>query len=751
MPTSAASFLFCIPADPTIGTLRAHAELGLRKLRSGRNIAGVQRVVPAYAAPTDTTTGMPIVVNGQISIPGAAAVPPTAYRYAVLIARARELAQQAVQVEQLFLSASEKRDDASYSLKKARQELALKQAQVGLQTLRVSEANDAIALAQLQQQRAEIQQKTLQDWIDRGLNEYETAMLQNYSKAAGAKRDLQNAQAIASVAKAGIEAAGAGLSGAAAAAAALAVVAQQTMSANSYGSSLIAAEEASQTATLNATHARRVEDWKLQSRLAAQDTQIGKQQVMLAQDQLAITQQEKSIAETDTSQARDTIEFLAERFTGYDLFDWMSRVLSGVYRTTLQTATATARVAQAQLAFQRQQTVPDVIKSDYWTSPSANPLASGGGADRQGLTGAERLMADILQLDQYAFDTDQRKLAITKTISLAQTYPADFYRMRETGIMVFSTPMSMFDHDFPGHYLRLIRRVRVSVIALVPPTEGIRATLANTGISRAVIGPEVFQTTVIRRPPETIALSVPIGGSGVFESDDQAEMYLPFEGGGVDGTWEFRMLKAANRIDPKVVSDVLVTYDYSALNSFDYAQSVIRDFKPTVEAERAFSLRNDFPDAWYNLHNAELLDEAERMIVQIKLARTDFPSNFEAITIRSVALHIARADRFEDEMTVKSLRLGDAGGATVAGGAARTIDGTISTQRGNGSPWLPLIGAGAGSGGRAPFGVWEINLKNANAADALKLADGLKSGAIDDILFVIGYAARTPPWPKLSA
>ena len=49
---------------------------------------------------------MPVMVNGQISIPGAQAVRPTVYRYAVLIARAKELAQQAAQVEALFLGAA---------------------------------------------------------------------------------------------------------------------------------------------------------------------------------------------------------------------------------------------------------------------------------------------------------------------------------------------------------------------------------------------------------------------------------------------------------------------------------------------------------------------------------------------------------------------------------------------------------------------------------------------------------------------
>ena len=48
--------------------------------------------------------------------------------------------------------------------------------------------------------------------------------------------------------------------------------------------------------------------------------------------------------------------------------------------------------------------------------------------------------------------------------------------------------MSLFDSDFPGHYLRMIRQVRTSLVALVPPDRGIRATLYSNGVSRVTTG-----------------------------------------------------------------------------------------------------------------------------------------------------------------------------------------------------------------------------------------------------------------------
>jgi Tc toxin complex TcA C-terminal TcB-binding domain len=109
-------------------------------------------------------------------------------------------------------------------------------------------------------------------------------------------------------------------------------------------------------------------------------------------------------------------------------------------------------------------------------------------------------------------------------------------------VLVVGTPQSLFDRDFPGHYLRLVKRVRTSVIALIPPTEGIRATLSTSGTSRVVIGGDTFRNVVVRRDPETVGLSSPRDATGLFElmPDSQPELLLPFEGTGVDHLfWEY--------------------------------------------------------------------------------------------------------------------------------------------------------------------------------------------------------------------
>ena len=740
---------FCIPPNPLLKTLRLRAELNLNKLRSCRNIAGLQRQVDPYSAPTDTFTGLPTIGSGgQLLLPNVVRLQPTLYRYPVLIERIKQLVQLAGQIEAAMLSALMQRDVLAYDLLKTRQELSLAQASVRLQSLRLTEANNAVTLARLQKRRAESQLTTYQAWITAELNTYEKEMITAYGNAAAAQKgaadashDIQikqsaiaSAQLAAQIANAGGPAAaaiGAGVGGTN-----MIVDAVLFDQLRDETRNAINAQAAAQIASVNASFERRKEEWELQKLLAIEDKAIGEQQITLANNHVEIVTQEKVIEELKTSNAKDTIEFLTTKFLNVNLYDWMSGILEEVYRFFLQQATGMAKLAENQLAFERQEVPPAYIQADYWNSPSDGAAVSNSNTqapDRKGLTGSARLLQDIYQLDQYAFGTNKRKLQLTKTISLARHVPFEFQRFRETGVIRFATPMEMFDRGFPGHYLRLIKRVRASVIALVPPMEGIHATLSTTGPSRVVIGGDVFQTVPIRRAPEFIALSAPNNSTGVFELDPQPDMLAPFEGSGVDMSWEFNMPKAANRFDYDTIADVLITLEYTALYSADYRQQVIQSLKPTVSADRPFSLRNQFVDQWYDLHNPE--QTSTPMTVRFTTVREDFPPNIEALKIKHVLLYFARANATSIEVPVSHLRYTAQDEAGTVGGSATSIDGIISTRRGNAGSWTAMIG-------KSPAGEWELSLPNTE-----EIKSRFNKEEIVDILLVITYSGRTPNWP----
>jgi hypothetical protein len=83
---------------------------------------------------------------------------------------------------------------------------------------------------------------------------------------------------------------------------------------------------------------------------------------------------------------------------------------------------------------------------------------------------------------------------------------------------------------------------------------------------------------------------------------------------------------------------------------------------------------------------------------------------------------------------VRGLRLKAGAGQTSSVGKV------ISTRRASGDPWQQLIAsATAPPANGTPIGEWTLTI----ASDSLDL---FSDGRIDDILFVITYAAALPAW-----
>jgi hypothetical protein len=682
------------PANPVWESLRLHAQSNLAKIHNGLNIAGVP-----------TTTGS----QGAVFL-------PSQYRYAVLIERAKNLVSIAQQVESAYLSALERRDAETYNVFQANHDIQVARSSIALADLKVADADINVTVAGLQQERAQIQSTFWGDRLSGGLNSWE-------SKELDSLRVAQVAQAASSLFTGlGEIVAGGGGS------------LLKGLGAFAGGVAGVSSLEA-QIAQTYASFERRTEDWRLQKNLSDKDVQIGAQQILHAQNQQQVALQERALAGLQLDHAQAVLDFLANKFTNAELFEWMSGVLGRVYAYFLQQATAIAQLAQAQLAFERQEPAPGFVRSDYWQDTSDNAdSASGASADRQGLTGSARLLQDIYQLDQYAFETDRRKLHLTQTVSLSQIAPLELQQFRETGVLVFATPMDMFDREFPGHYLRLIKRVRVSLIALIPTVPGIRATLSASGLSRVVVAGDQFASVVLNRSPEAIAFTSPLNATGLFELEPENGLLLPFEGMGVDAVWQLELPKPANPFDYQTIADVLLTIEYTALDSYEYKQQVIKTFDTELGNDRSFSFRQQFPDQWYDLNNPD--QTPTPMAVRFATTRGDFLPNVDDLLIQQLLLYFAPTNGQPVEIRGARLLFKKQGDQAPVGGSADSIKGVISTRRANGSSWVPMTGT------NPPIGEWELALPTDETTKNL-----LRNEAIEDILFVITYSGRTLAWP----
>lgn len=663
------------PANPVWESLNLHAHNNLMKIHNGMNIAGVRDV--------QTT-------NTQ-----AAVFLPSQYRYGFLVERAKNLVGIAQQIEATYLSTLQQGDEERYRQLQAKQDIRVAGTSINLANLKVADADIQTGEAELQKDRAEIQRDHYSELIDDGLNKWEIGALGAMALATA----LYDVQAI-------------------------------KFWENNSAQTASAAAQLSQTW---ASFERRKQEWHLQKNLAQKDAQIARQQVLRAKNQQQVAAQELILAKGQLEHAEAVMNFLANKFTNAELFEWMSGVLGGVYAYFLQQATALAQLAEAQLAFERQEPAPGFVRADYWIDTTAGIGTEP--ADRRGLTGSARLLQDVFRLDQYAFETDKRKLHLTQTLSLAQLGAQELQQFRDTGVLTFATPEALFDQEFPGHYLRLIKRVKISLIALVPPVRGVRASLSASGLSRTVVSGDKFSQLTLSRSPETIAFTSPLNASGLFELELENGMLLPFEGMGVDTVWRLELPKPANPFNYRTIADVLLTVEYTALNSVDYRQKVVRDLDRSFTGDRAFSLRDQFPDAWYELNNPDQVDPARQMHVKLPIRREDFPPHISDVRIEQLTLFSVRADGYLQEVGVKSLAHAIPGLDTVTAGEVVSTGGIISTRRPGGAPWQVFVG-------RDPAGNWTLQLDN-----TAFFRQAFKDESILDIVAVLTINGVTPAWP----
>lgn len=750
----APAFTYCIPPNPVITLLRLRAKSGFFKLTNCMNSNGLKREPAPYSAPTDVESG----VSDELVNPVQAAgvdffMPPGAviYRFRVLIEQARQLVAIAQQVEASYLSFLEKEDVERYTRLRALQDLGLASEAVVLQDIRVHESDLAKDLAVNQSSRVELALSHYQSLLDNGLLEAEESAL-GWQQAV-----MWTQVGIAALRGLPFLAAGIGLDLSAfgitaGGATGLAAIAAGALDAQIHQAILGAMSSQISILSTQANYERRRQEWQFQLDLSGVDKIIAETQELLAEDRYQITLQERRISQLSRDNANDVLEFLDNKFTTRELYAWMGSIVSQAYRYFLQQATGMAKLAQRQLAFERQEPELGYILEDYWTyaQPGGRP-AGGAEKDRRGLTGSVRLLQEITQLDQRAFLTDRRRIPLPKHISLFAHDPIAFLRFRETGILPINTTMDQFDRDFPGDYLRLVKRIRVSVVALIPPLDGIKATLSSTGISRVVRGGDRYQEATLATQAETVAITAPSQGPGLMElQQDQAEMYLPFEGLGVAGGWVFSLPKSANAFDFNTIIDVIFTIEYSAIYSDEYRRQVVQRLNSSLayQGERTFSLRQHFADEWYSLHHPELIDDVNlKLRPTLQIGQSDFPPNLVdgSLKLSQLSIYVARREGITDEIEISGLSWIYPAGTGLSpfnSTASITTRNALLTTRD-----LPASTAFAALRDEPPLGFLSFQL--GGQIDGKPLDEALRQGLITDVFVAVAIRAELPPWLEM--
>jgi hypothetical protein len=311
-------------------------------------------------------------------------------------------------------------------------------------------------------------------------------------------------------------------------------------------------------------------------------------------------------------ESQDVLTFLQTKFSNTDLYGWMQGQLSTAYYQHYSLALDTARKAEATMKWELMRPEVDAIsyiQPNYW---------DGGHA---GLLTGEKLGFDLkrMELDYHTYNL--RELELTKHISLRQLDPLALLTLKATGSCAISIPEWVYDRETPGHYLRRIKTVALSVPSVVGPYTSVNCTLdlqSSSVRTSSVVGSGYARKTDAQDSrfvdyygtAQTVVTSGAVSDTGMFETNLRDERFLPFEGAGAISTWNLG-LPPMPSFDYATITDVIVHIRYTARDGGQaLATGALNTLKQKLPPSGApgpqapqlpllLNLRHDFPTQWY--------------------------------------------------------------------------------------------------------------------------------------------------------
>lgn len=352
------------------------------------------------------------------------------------------------------------------------------------------------------------------------------------------------------------------------------------------------------------SYQRRADDWILQYNLAARELMQNGRQILtsLISEQVAYREYENT--KQMIANAQEVDQYLHEKYTNEELYLWMqgevSRLYYEYYRFAFDTARRAERTMKAEL-MRPELDAQDFVKFNYW---------DGG---RKGLLSGEALYLDVKRMEMAYHDNNKRELEIVRHVSLRQLDPRALLMLKATGSCQVTVPEWLYDRDCPGHYMRRIKSVALSIPSVVGPYTSVNCTLSllKSSIRKSPIagtdyarqGPEDDRFIDYGGTIQSIVTSGASNDSGMFETNLRDERFLPFEGAGAISTWKLDLPSDYPSFDFGTISDVILHIRYTARQGVEQTKvttALGNLFAETNPSSLAilFDMRHDFPTEW---------------------------------------------------------------------------------------------------------------------------------------------------------
>jgi hypothetical protein len=559
---------FCkMPNDKLLGFWDTVADR-LFKIRHCMNIEGVERQLPLYEPPIDPALLVRAAAMGLdlSSVLSDLAAPAPHYRFQVLVSKAVEFTQGVIALGGTLLAALEKRDAEALAMMRAGHETAVLELVRSTRQAQIREAQASLsALAEAKK----VVEKRYEHYRDiEKVSAFESTAMDKAHEASVLEGVSQGIQAVASGLYL-IPTFGLGIAGAMGSPlSSLSVGGDPLGKATEAAARIVAMlatvarDEAAKAGTLGG-YERRWADWKLQERIAEQELKQLDKQILAGEIRVEVARAELTALEKQLEQSGQVEEYLREKFTNEELYDWMAGEVSTVYFQAYKLAYDLGRRAEKAYQMERAELQASFVSFGYWDGR------------KKGLVAGEKLLHDLRRMEAAYLEKNRREYEVTRAISLAEHFPEALVRLRATGSATISIDESLFDRDYPGHYMRRLKSVSLTIPAVVGPHTPVNCTLTllksevrtsalvENGYGKATDGDEKrfwerYSGT------KAVCTSTAQGDSGMFELSFRDERLLPFEGEGAVSEWRVELPLATNRFDVGALTDVVLQLSYTA-------------------------------------------------------------------------------------------------------------------------------------------------------------------------------------------
>lgn len=598
---------FCIPFNDNLLGLWDIVEDRLFKLRNCMNIEGIVRELPLFEPPIDPAMLVKAAAAGLSigDVLNDITAPQPYYRFRTILQKAVEFTGEVKQLGDKLLSALEKKDAESLNILRSTQEINMQKAIKQVRKLQINEAKENIANIETLIRTATA--KKIYYESREFMNHNET-LANGLGIAASVMYGVSNTLlSVASTLHAiptfqvGFPC-NAAISGGQNAANVVTAI-----STGFSGSGQIMDRDAARLSTL-AGYQRRQEEWTFQAQMAEHELEQLNKQLTASEIRLMMAEKELENLEMQIEQSQSIKEYYQDKYTNEALYNWMITQLSTVYFQAYKLAYDMAK--KAENCYRHELGIYDFtnfIQFGYWDSL------------KKGLLSGDRLIHDLHNLEADYLNKNKRTMELTKHISLAQMFPEKLINLVSTKETALELGEFLFDMDYPGHYMRRIKSVSVTIPNVSGPysTVSFMLTLTSAKVrknNRLINGsyPEspigndsrfVYQTG--GSITQSICTSSAQNDSGLFELNFGDERYLPFENAGVISSWKLEFPAGCDQIDLSTVSDVILHIHYTSLYDGNLKKSALDTLEPNLPTTGSMllSLKQQFPDEWNAMGN----------------------------------------------------------------------------------------------------------------------------------------------------